>query len=229
MAKFDRKEFVLRYDLTSGNLSNYIKRGKVVLEADGVTIDSDNPVNKLWINSRLGKGNAKQSLNSGKKGRPTKEPARKDYTIKAPKGDFAKFIDAEVEKIPVLDLDDPEQIANDIFKYEVLLKQQKALNAEKDGVLKQHEIDKRTGRVIPSAPIIPVIKQHNMFILTTMKVAFESVLTEMGHKYEISSEDVAMLRASIVDRCNIAMRDATEMTKEALKDIIDSFITVKKQ
>ena len=51
MSDVDRKIFAELADLSSGNLSNYIKRGKIILNSDG-TIDTDFELNKIFLENR---------------------------------------------------------------------------------------------------------------------------------------------------------------------------------
>ena len=234
MSILARVEFAKMCDVTPGNLSNFIKRGKVVLEDDGISIDTKKHLNKVFFNARVGKG-----LVAGKvaraKAAPKEEPKPKVAT-KKPLPTKKRTVSKESDDLEDEDgspaalkkQNTDELDADDIIRSEIMLKKFKALNAEADNVLKQYEIERKTGKVIPSEPVIPVIKQHNMFILSAMKVAFESTLTEISHTYSISTDHVAMYRSIVVDKLNTAILDATRMTEESLEGIIDEFVSTKK-
>jgi len=234
MAILARAEFAKMCDTTPGNLSNFIKRGKVLLEDDGLSIDTKKHLNKVFFNSRVGKGlvaGKTAKAKAIKKEDPKHKLAnKKPAPVKKQDSDQSFGLWDGEDGAPTggkkTDSEDPD--AESIIKSEIMLKKFKALNAEADNTLKQYEIERKTGKVIPSEPVIPVIKQHNMFILSAMKVAFEEALTEIGHTYAISTGHVAAYRSMIVDKLNIAILDATRMTEESLEGIIDEFISTKK-
>jgi len=228
MALYTRIEFCQKCNLTSGNLSNYIKRGQVVINDATQLIDDKQPTNILFVNRRIGKGTANAPAPEPATLTPKKRSTRSRKKAKPKKKKIATNRDDFEEDEMSEEIEAEDDIAKSIIESEVKLKKFKAHNAELDNLLKQQELDKKLGKVIPSEPIIPVIKQHNMAILTAMKNAFEAILAEICHKYEISSEDMAAYRGVIYHKCNHAMDEALEMSEKGLADVLDAYITIKK-
>ena len=89
--------------------------------------------------------------------------------------------------------------------------------------IKKIEIAKKKGDVVPSELIGPLVLLHNQSILIAHKNADEEILTFIGHKYELTLEDMADTRQKMVNARNAAMQNATKATMKGLQNIITQF------
>lgn len=82
------------------------------------------------------------------------------------------------------------------------------------------EIAKKTGEVIPSGLIGPMITRHNHAIIMAQKNADEEMLQELGKLYDMNANDIARIRGEWVSRRNKSVDDATIASIAALDGII---------
>jgi hypothetical protein len=202
MSKLTKKQFADHAGLTTGNLSNYIGRGKVVVGADDL-IDTLHDVNTAFLQKR-----AKHLQNI------TIEPApaapTKQLTIEKQPGD-----DVAEEDIP------------ELYISEKRLKHLQGNKTEEEIRLKKLEYEKKQGLVLPSELIKPVFLQHNQSMITAFKNATEQMITEFTQVKEFTTEETSYLRGQMIGAINKAAEAGTLTTEKALKRIINEFIDKK--
>lgn len=191
------KDFAKSLGVEVKNLYTYIKRGQIVIDADN-NVDLGNAINKTFISKR----NSKKISSIPK---PIKinvaEPSEDD------------IIDSEISETGILSLD----------KSTELLQHRRAIKTDLENKKLQIDIEKRRGEVIPSAPIAPIVFQLKQYWLTHAKIAFEKALIEIGHKYEITSDDLAYFRGENTRLINDAMVASTLEFTSNLESIVSQF------
>jgi hypothetical protein len=87
--------------------------------------------------------------------------------------------------------------------------------------------EKAIGEVIPVAPMEPLVYQYQQYILTQNRIAFEKFLILIGHKNDISGEDMADYRGKYIVLLNNAISEANSLFRGDLGKHLSEF-TVKK-
>lgn len=98
-----------------------------------------------------------------------------------------------------------------------------SLKREKEVEKLQIEIDKKKGEVVPSELIIPLFLQHNKSIVTSFKNATDAILTEYSKLKDFTPAEISEMRGRMVSAINDGIRDAQDLTKVAVKNIISDY------
>lgn len=204
MALLSKKEFARKCGMPTNQLSVAINRDKKVMLRPDDLIDDADLSNKLFFDLRKAKG-----LTEPKGIKPEKVKVEQ-----VPRSETYVELDEPQKRIApnaeLMELDESEQT------YKHFL----AKKTENESALKEIEIAKKKGDVIPSELIGPLVMLHNQSILNAHKNADEEILTYIGHKYEITVEDKAKARQKMVDARNSAMKNAISATMKGLQNII---------
>jgi hypothetical protein len=223
MATITKKELRERCgNLTAGNLSNYIKRGKIVLNSNG-DIDLNNDVNRLFLQKNMVSQDAEDDTEAKKKtpkeriidNNIKKEKASKQPAVQLVLGDGEN--DEVLDKLGVPTITYSERV----LKYRDTQKRQKEIERL------ELDLQKKRGEVIPTELILPVFKQHNHSLSTQFHNGAEEFLRRIAKIKDLSSTEVAKLKGELVAIINEAQRKSAEMTIHGVDAIIKEF-SVKK-
>ncbi len=202
MAKLTKAQFAKECKIKSGNLSNYISRGKVIVKND--LIDTENEFNIAFLNKQLSKGHPSKS----------KEPVK---SIVKPKTDPDPENPEEIdeENIPSF------QASVKRLKYYDTLKRKKEIEAL------QITIDAKKGIVIPSELVKPIFLQHNQFIVTEFKNVADDILRVISKKHSLTVNEIADIKGQLVISINSAIKKSIQSSIKNVSNIIRDF-SVKK-
>jgi hypothetical protein len=200
--------------MKTGNLTNYIKRGKVVMS--GELIDDSHPINAEFVRKRS-KLLVKKAASAAEKGSTAEVPRPPGPKISDPElpitdiPDLKDATDDDIDKIiqqsgGILSLEN-RKIAADIQRIETV----RDLNLLK--------IQKEQGEIIPTELMSPIIAQFAMAITSSFRSAADNLLTEFAHKHKIDSESEAELRTKIVSITNEAVEKAVDESHRAVDRI----------
>lgn len=193
MAKVSKKEYAQMCGMNTRALSVYINQEKKVKVCDDDMIDTDDPMNRLFLDRRIAKG----------KVRPKGEIATEsNENTNTPKN---------IGDVPTLE--DSER----------LLRYLDTQKREKEVEKLQIEIQKKRGEVIPSELIPPIFLQHNQSILTAMKNEFDEWLRNHAKKYSIGINEVADARREATEWLNHAMNKAIDLSIVAVDAIVREY------
>ena len=202
MALLSHTEMAKLVGLTSGNLTNMVKRGKAVKNEDGY-FDDKQILNKHFIEKRQGR------LVDSKQEPETKPQKSSKVVVK----------DEDTGEDVVID----ESTIPSYTQSERLLKYLDTIKREKEIEKLNLEIEKKKGEVIPSELIKPVFLQHNQFVLMEMKNADDEMISVFSHKYDLTAEDTAFIRQEWVKRRNAAISNATTASVKNVGSIVNEF------
>ena len=221
MAILTKKTFANQCDIETKYLSVDISRGKVVVNADGM-IDTTEPKNQIYIQKKL-MGKEPPQLSSPEPTKPKIEkisvprgnvaPQQPKASMQLPEGITEGEVNTALQMIEGMDYQQLEML------YKYLQGEKLKTDIEKNKI----EIEKKMGVVVPSEPLIPIVKQHNHFILQEQKNADEELLLAMAHKYDIAPSDTAYLRGEWIRLRNDAVTKATNLTVKAIGDVINDY------
>jgi hypothetical protein len=221
MAILTKKTFANQCDIETKYLSVDISRGKVVVNADGM-IDTTEPKNQIYIQKKL-MGKEPPQISSPEPTKPKIEkisvprgnvaPQQPKASMQLPEGITEGEVNTALQMIEGMDYQQLEML------YKYLQGEKLKTDIEKNKI----EIEKKMGVVVPSEPLIPIVKQHNHFILQEQKNADEELLLAMAHKYDIAPSDTAYLRGEWIRLRNDAVTKATNLTVKAIGDVINDY------
>ena len=221
MAILTKKTFANQCDIETKYLSVDISRGKVVVNADGM-IDTTEPKNQIYIQKKL-MGKEPKPISSPEPTKPRVEkitvprgnvaPQQPKASMQLPEGITEGEVNTALQMIEGMDYQQLEML------YKYLQGEKLKTDIEKNKI----EIEKKMGVVVPSEPLIPIVKQHNHFILQEQKNADEELLLAMAHKYDIAPSDTAYLRGEWIRLRNDAVTKATNLTVKAIVDVINDY------
>jgi hypothetical protein len=211
MGRHTRAEFATICRLSSGNLSNYIKRGKVVV--DGEFIDDTAYPNSDFLQKRL------EILQQKKEDKKQAEPDRKLRMLRP---------DAEIESEKEFSSDDDEK-----GDFESIPGSSAALNKKKLKVdiakkIKETKIlelreQKIKGEIVPIADVSNIFQMHTQSIVTAQKDAFEELLIDLSVEARLTGDQLAKLRGKMVDILNRSVDKAIIITTKNMKVIAENF------
>lgn len=208
MALLTKSEFSEACGFASNALAVYVKRGKVNQRKDGLFDDQDEK-NKAFIEKRKGRVETVEETVQNIEKQERKQAKQKKIVIKDEEtGEETEVDDSEI----------PSYTTS-----ERLLKYLDTQKREKEIEKLNLEIEKKKGEVIPSELIKPVFLQHNQFILMEMKNADDEMLSFFSHKYEMTADDTAYIRAEWIKRRNAALTNAITSSVKNVTAIVNDF------
>jgi hypothetical protein len=212
MGRHTRAEFATICGLSSGNLSNYIKRGKVVV--DGEFIDDTAYPNSDFLQKRL------EILQQRKEEKKQAESDRKLRMLRP---------DAEIDSEKEFSIDDDDEKGD----FESIQGSSAALNKKKLKVdiakkIKETKIlelreQKIKGEIVPIADVSNIFQMHTQSIVTAQKDALEELLIELSVDARLTGDQLARLRGKMVDILNRAVDKAIIITTKNMKVIAENF------
>lgn len=221
MAIITKKSFANQCEIETKYLSVDISRGKVIVNEDGM-IDTTNPKNQIYIQKKL-MGKEPNLISAPELIKPKAEkvvvprgnvaPTPPKASMQLPDGMTEGEVSTALQMIEGMDYQQLEML------YKYLQGEKLKTDIEKNKI----EIEKKMGVVVPSEPLIPIVKQHNHFILQEQKNADEELLLAMAHKYDIAPSDTAYLRGEWIRLRNDAVTKATNLTVKAIGDVINDY------
>ena len=236
MSDVNRKIFAELAGLSSGNLSNYIKRGKIIPNDDG-TIDTEFELNKIFLENR-------KKLKEEKDNPKPKKEVIQDLPFLE---DVMEEVEIEPEPEPILEpqvfpqkkekkpskllLSVKEKVAatppveiilngEKVNAKELALRKQVAdvLKFERDAEKKKLEIEKLQGKLIP----IELVEQILSINLNMVFKEFEASIFSQVQMF-IPSNDREEI-ASATERIRYSLADVIEKAREESADQIEAII-----
>lgn len=226
------KEYAAKCRITTGNLSNYVKRGKVVVSESGL-IDIDFAKNSEFIrvrNKKAAKKAAKKapvhaavvdSQTKASKKTATKQPKA---TPKAAAKPIKSAPSAPKEPVkPQKKVVHVSKEAQDAYKIELekeRLELEKLREANRYAKIKA---DKAEGLVIPVDPVKVMVATHLKNLDIEYRDILENLLGELAPEFKISPQRVVKIRESIIKSLNKAKEKAAARTKKDLGNIVKEY------
>lgn len=236
MSDVNRKIFAELAGLSSGNLSNYIKRGKIIPNDDG-TIDTEFELNKIFLENR-------KKLKEEKDNLKPKEEVIQDLPFLE---DVMEEVEIEPEPEPILEpqvfpqkkekkpskllLPVKEKVAatppveiilngEKVNAKELALRKQVAdvLKVERDAEKKKLEIEKLQGKLMP----IELVEQILSINLNTVFKEFEASIFSQVQMF-IPSNDREEI-ATATEKIRFSLADVIEKAREESADQIEAII-----
>ena len=236
MSDVNRKIFAELAGLSSGNLSNYIKRGKIIPNDDG-TIDTEFELNKIFLENR-------KKLKDEKDNPKPKKELIQDLPFLE---DVMEEVEIEPEPEPILEpqvfpqkkekkpskllLPVKEKAAatppveiilngEKVNAKELALRKQVAdvLKVERDAEKKKLEIEKLQGKLMP----IELVEQILSINLNTVFKEFEASIFSQVQMF-IPSNDREEI-ATATEKIRFSLADVIEKAREESADQIEAII-----
>lgn len=211
MALLTKTEFSKLCGMASNGLSVYIKRGKVVLTGDHV--DDSLPENREFIRKRQAKG--KISLDN------------QDVPVKNPSEVVEKkIVTTSFSEDDDIITDEFGDVDTDGMNYQDL----ESLNKELDAKKKAEEIqilkikkDKLHGIVVPTSPVKDLLARLTKSMVVEFSNSIDKIITKIAKRKALNNNEVAEIRAEVIEEINKASDKSIDETKKEVKSIIETF------
>lgn len=198
MALHLKADFAKMCGLTTGNLTNYIKRGKVILSGDYV--DDTIPVNKDFLGKRIDKA----------------EPAPPKLHMLRP--------DPGEPEIPDTGEDDEGGEAPGMENFFLLDKKYKAAQLKKvkvDTRLQELKEEKLRGELVPVELIKNLFRAYTQSIITANKDGIEELLINFSAEHRLRGDQLAALRGKVVGILNNSIDKSVAVAQKNLQAVIN--------
>lgn len=196
MAKLSRTEFAEECGVTPVYLTQYIKRGKVIIDADG-SVDTKKRINLDFKEARTDKSSVIID--------------KKPVVVKESKS-----------KLPPL----PQgETASDTRKYnlELQLKHLTIEKAEQEVELNRIRIAKQTGEVIPTDLVRVVVAQIFKGVTTAFHQGCDNFISVIAKQTGMNATDKAKLRGELIGIVNQSVIDGQAENKANIKNIVEEY------
>lgn len=223
---YSKKEFGALTGQKTNNLSNYIKRGDVVVDENGL-IDSDDDINVAFMASHYRDNDGDSEFAAATEGKSKKKGKHPIF----PEFDDGWDGKADLQGYPIIVKEKDRPGRNGIPKISDSEKAFKHWQAEKyriDGQLRELEFQKKMGSLIPTELMGAVIAQQAKAFSSSFRQALSRMVDMLVLKYKLNGEDAAALRKTVVDTVNKAIEDALTESKKQVKAIAKDFSEKKK-
>jgi hypothetical protein len=213
MGRHTRGEFAQLCGLSSGNLSNYIKRGKVIV--DGEYIDDNVFENREFLSKRQGfkeKNPGTSKPQKPKKVKSTTHDAEDSGDIFQDLDNFSPDDSDDSEDI----LSGSESLNNKRMKVDIKKKTEEAEILK----LKKERIK---GEIVPVDLMKNLFSMHTQSIVTAQKDGIEELLISLSVEARLSGEQLARLRRKMVDILNNSVDKAIIITQKNMQAVVGEF------
>jgi hypothetical protein len=208
MALHSKADFAKLCGLTTGNLTNYIKRNKVLMSGD--YIDDQLQINKDFLLSRQSK--------SAPKHEPPLPVLR---SIRPDTGD------QDEEDDDYQDDDGPEQGEDSGYALNKKKLKKQIAKLEVDTRLQELKEEKMRGELIPVDLVINVFRSHTQSIVTSMKDGIEDLLINFSVEARLKGDQLASLRGKMVGILNTGVEKSVIISNRNFNAIREQ-VKVKK-
>lgn len=205
MPLYSKKEFADLCGLSTGNLSNYAKRGKIIYSGD--YIDDTLDLNASFLAMR--QGNFPKDKIKEKEEKPIVE-VKKNNTIALNHQNTGPNTAIDQASNAILQLN-TQKIETQISKMKMEMEKLRLQNS------------KFMGEVVPTGLIKPVILQHNQSILTESKNTIDNILRIFAKKHSLDAVEVAEIKSQYIPELNNMIKKASFLTIKAVNNIINDF------
>lgn len=201
MALHLKADFAKLCGLTTGNLTNYIKRGKVLMSGDYV--DDSVPINKDFLEKRKGS---------------VPPPAPKLHMIRPDPGPV---------EIPNTGEDDDDSGFGEDgegesgYLLDRKLLKKKIGKLEVDTRLQELKEEKMRGELIPVDLVKNLFRTHTQSIVTSMKDGIDELLINFSVEARLRGDQVAGLRGKIVGILNNGVDKSVVITQKNMRSIVN--------
>lgn len=203
MALLTKKEFAASCACSTRELSVYIRRKKVEVGSDGL-IDDRNPNNMAFCKYR-------QSLKPKPVG-----------VVSAPEPRSPTKVEAKAKPVKQR----PEHEVG-LFELDLKRKQIDLDYKRTEHQLKEIEIDKKTGKLIPTDLVRAMFTEYARSLTMEMHQMLENHLLEISKRAKMRDEDLAIMRGVLIKEINTAVDRAVTESQKNISAIVAEYSQVR--
>lgn len=204
-------QFAKKCGLGNGNLTNYLKRGKVFRDENGF-YDPNNEVNALFIEKRgvrqVTEPEAPKAVVKSRKQKeaasiPQEKPPRQNYSLPTVEADGSG---TGIERT-----------------IRILEANKKKREVELLGL----KIDKLNATVIPTDVVKLVFSQQFKHTVVSFKDGAEKLIARLAKEVELNREQTARIRGELVAIINDAVKESIAESRKSISGIIEEYQEVR--
>lgn len=203
MARYTRAQFAELLGKKANYVSEYIKRGKLVLDEN--EIDDENALNALFLTKFFSKKEA---------------PAKAQSTVKADKPNQEREDDRADEPVKSKK---KKSKADELVDIELEIKRLDAEKKAKDILFIQQKIDKANGELVPTDVVKMLFAQHFKSVYAAFEDETNKLLSDIAKKAGLSNNDMAFFRGKIIASVNRAVAEGIEKSKKDLAAVVAEY------
>lgn len=225
----------------SNRLAVYAKRGKILFDGDSDMIDTEEPINALFLDKNRLRANmpihAESIEQEPPKPKPKPKPAKEtnNYQEKRPTPKVEanpkyvppvenKGFDYKTYQTPKQENAEIRRQSSELIRNLDIEKKQADLDNKKlQNQLKELEIARFQGLYIPVEPVKDILVQRVAAMMIGFKEINNNMLTSLQGKYCILPEDIMFWRKNVVDQINsvdvLSKRKAMEQLSILVEDV----------
>ncbi len=207
MSLVSRKEYAAISKTKVANVNVYVKRGKVIVEDDGL-IDTENPINKIATDNWVKLHYEKEAKKKIEQKISNEKPQEKPKVEKAVKRGRKPKTKADKHTEELLSLDQRKKQAD------VLLQERKA-------EVEKMKLDKLAGKLIPVDLVFQVLNIHNKSIFATFQSDVENLASVFC---EILAEGDRSKLSEVTQKISEKLIDTVDKSKELAELEIDNAV-----
>jgi hypothetical protein len=208
MAKYKQAEFAEKCGISVGAVSVQKKRGKIIVDAEGMVDDQDS-INQGFLNKailNLKRRESKMTVVAEEK--PEKVESKPK---KAERPERTEMSDQFREKMSV----------------ETNLKKIQTERAEAESELLKIKKDRINGQLLPTVMIKPLFQRHFQSIIMEFQHTVNALITDISVKTKLNPNVQAELRRKAISDINLAVDRAIFHTEREIKDIASEYTKSK--
>ena len=195
--------------MSTGNLTNYIGRGNVFVDENDL-VESTHKVNAIFLQhhlQKMAKKHAKQQVKELENSTSSSSDNNQNQDQQSSRGKKGNYGPELVRKI---------DLENEI-KEATLKKHNQEIQ------LLQSKNDKINGVVIPTELVKIIFRQHTKSMMSEFQNATDKILRAFSKKRDMSSQEQAEMRSTLIEAINIGMKNSVEVSKKNIQNIINEY------
>lgn len=225
MPLFDEKEFAQHSGVQHGYVKMYIKRGKILVNEDGL-IDDKEPLNQLFVEKRKDKKEEKKQsqpkVNGNLKNRKPSNTKVIDREVvnsisdRTPKPEIRKAQSSRQKG----SISEGTQLTLDL---DLRTKEAEFEKKQQEIELNRLKIAKLKGDVIPTDLVKVVFGQHFKSVTTAFHQGADGFISTVAKRAGIEKAEIATLRGELIEIVNQAVKDAVQDSKSSINNIVREY------
>lgn len=217
MGLFKQAEFAQKCGIEQAYLTMYRKRGKVIVNEDGM-VDDANTTNILFMQKCLTRVPkvVEEKLEVEKteaKSQPSKTKKGQKAQISEKK---SKSSQKAVEK------------ADERFDLDTEKKRMEIENLRREARLNDAKEEKMLGKLIPTDPVKSLFMQTIKAYTMSFKQAADKIVLEFGKRSKMNRNDLAEMRGELIAAINKASEEGITESKKGVQNIVREYSEAKK-
>jgi hypothetical protein len=197
---YSKSEFAKLCGMRTSNLTNYVKRGKVILTGSD-KVDDSLEINKDFLSRHQSKQEVKQP----------EEPQEKRLRMIKPDHGIEDLPDTPDIEDEEADEPEAEDSAPGLYKKKLKVEIEKK---EREIALLKLREEKLTGEIVPIDKVKDLFTQHSKAGAVVVKNTIDNILTRVAQMAGLNVNQIAEIRGAAIQEINSGINKTVEETRK---------------